>query len=96
MKLLLAFLTVSSVTVTADLIGYNRLGNNVNGHVFWTKKMKKNNYKNYMKQLQHFISENPSKSLQNTKKFLKKKNPKKNFARRNFYSEMMSSLYLNN
>ena len=91
LKLFLAFLTVSSVT--ADLIGYNRLGNNVNGHVL-SKKMKKNSYKNYMKQLNNFITENPSKSSEKTKKFLKSK--KKNFERRNFYSAMMSSLYLNN
>ena len=92
LKLFLAFLTVSSVT--ADLIGYNRLGNNVNGHVL-SKKMKKNSYKNYMKQLNNFITENPSKSnSKKTQKFLKSK--QKNFERRNFYSAMMSSLYLNN
>ena len=93
LKLLFAFLTVSSVTVNADLIGYNRLGNNVNGHVL-SKKTKKNSYKNYMKQLHNFINENPSKSSsKKTQKFLKSK--KKNFARRKFYSAMMSSLYLN-
>ena len=89
LKLLLAVMTLSSAT--ADLIGYNRLGNNVNGHIL-AKNIKNNSYKSYMNQLKNFFSENPTKSSKNVRKFAKKFQ-QKSFARRTFYSAMMNSLY---
>ena len=92
-NVLLTALIVTVSTVTADLIGYNRLGNRVNGH-YLARNIKKNSYKKYMKQLDNFISENPSKSCEIIKNFVQSKVKKKNFTRRKFYSSMMRSLYL--
>ena len=93
-KFILTALTVSLSTVSADLIGYNRLGNRVNGH-YLARNIKKDSYKKYMKQLDTFISENPSQLSEKIKNFVKLKVKKKNFTRRKFYSSMMRSLCLN-
>ena len=71
MNVVILFLAVTSIC--ADLIGYNRMGNNVNGHYKAKIQDHKRSQSNYLKQLQQFMDSQNSEDSQaeSVKHFIK-------------------------
>ena len=81
LKILLAI-----TTVAADLIGYNRLGNNVNGHV--KQRLQKRSQSNYLRQLQKFLKTHENDQAKIVKHYINsnfKKTTKRRVTRRSLY-----------
>ena len=67
MKVLMLILAFN--VVSADLIGYNRLGNNVNNH--YTASFQKRSASNYLRQLQQFMDSKDNSQSETVKQFIK-------------------------
>ena len=58
----LIFIFCSTTVVMADLIGFNRLGNNIKGH--YQAKLQERTRSTYLKQLQGFMIANEANKFQ--------------------------------
>jgi len=85
-KLFLAF-----TTIEADLIGYNRLGNNVHTHL--KGGFQKRSQSSYLRQLQQFMDTQDNSPAEKFTNFfdssIKKAAPKRRTTRRSLYSKNM-------